>query len=182
MCVGGTGAGDRSQAVAAAVCAKSCCHPIPPADSTWQPGAPAGFSPLPNPLFLAQRAPAPCLPCPPACLTPFSPPCSPSVPHPLQLTAPPSPPVLVGSSPTTTFTPLPPPPPPPPPAANRVSFSSYPGELFSDDDFYILDSKLVIVQVRPWPTLSSLLLNFCTYFLHAGPPDSQTPAVLKEHR
>ena len=32
------------------------------------------------------------------------------------------------------------------PAAQRVSFSSYPGEVFSDDDFFILSSKLVMLQ------------------------------------
>ncbi|GAB4815323.1 hypothetical protein N2152v2_002369 [Parachlorella kessleri] len=32
------------------------------------------------------------------------------------------------------------------PAARRVSFSSYPGELFSDDDLYMMDSKLVVLQ------------------------------------
>jgi hypothetical protein len=32
------------------------------------------------------------------------------------------------------------------PAAQRVSFSSYPGEVFSDDDFFILSSKMVILQ------------------------------------
>ena len=36
------------------------------------------------------------------------------------------------------------------PAAARMSFSSYPGELFSDDDFYILSSGLVILQVNCW--------------------------------
>jgi len=32
------------------------------------------------------------------------------------------------------------------PAAQRVSFSSYPGEVFSDDDFFILSSKMVVLQ------------------------------------
>lgn len=32
------------------------------------------------------------------------------------------------------------------PAAQKVSFSSYPGEVFSDDDFYILSSKMVLLQ------------------------------------
>ncbi|KAG7668518.1 hypothetical protein KSW81_005282 [Nannochloris sp. 'desiccata'] len=32
------------------------------------------------------------------------------------------------------------------PAAQRMSFSSYPGEVFSDDDFFILSSKMVILQ------------------------------------
>ncbi|KAL4431400.1 hypothetical protein ABPG75_006656 [Micractinium tetrahymenae] len=32
------------------------------------------------------------------------------------------------------------------PAASRLSFSSYPGELFSDDDFFIMDSGLVLLQ------------------------------------
>jgi hypothetical protein len=32
------------------------------------------------------------------------------------------------------------------PAAQRLSFSSYPGEVFSDDDFFILSSKMVILQ------------------------------------
>lgn len=36
------------------------------------------------------------------------------------------------------------------PAAARMSFSSYPGELFSDDDFYILSSGLVILQADYW--------------------------------
>lgn len=32
------------------------------------------------------------------------------------------------------------------PAGARMSFSSYPGELFSDDDFYLLSSRMVILQ------------------------------------
>jgi hypothetical protein len=32
------------------------------------------------------------------------------------------------------------------PAAQKVSFSSYPGEVFSDDDFYVLSSKMVLLQ------------------------------------
>lgn len=32
------------------------------------------------------------------------------------------------------------------PAAASLSFSSYPGELFSDDDFFLLSSGLVILQ------------------------------------
>ncbi|KAL4421804.1 hypothetical protein ABPG77_009610, partial [Micractinium sp. CCAP 211/92] len=32
------------------------------------------------------------------------------------------------------------------PAASRLSFSSYPGELFSDDDFFLMDSGLVLLQ------------------------------------
>lgn len=32
------------------------------------------------------------------------------------------------------------------PAAQKISFSSYPGEVFSDDDFYILSSKMVLLQ------------------------------------
>lgn len=32
------------------------------------------------------------------------------------------------------------------PAANKISFSSYPGELFSDDDFFIMSSGLVVLQ------------------------------------
>ncbi|EIE19753.1 laminin A [Coccomyxa subellipsoidea C-169] len=31
-------------------------------------------------------------------------------------------------------------------AAQRMSFSSYPGELFSDDDLYMMDSKLVVIS------------------------------------
>ena len=32
------------------------------------------------------------------------------------------------------------------PAAQHMSFSSYPGEVFSDDDFYIMSSKIVVLQ------------------------------------
>lgn len=32
------------------------------------------------------------------------------------------------------------------PASQQISFSSYPGEVFSDDDFFILSSKLVVTQ------------------------------------
>jgi hypothetical protein len=32
------------------------------------------------------------------------------------------------------------------PEAQRISFSSYPGEVFSDDDFFILSSKMVVLQ------------------------------------
>lgn len=32
------------------------------------------------------------------------------------------------------------------PASQRISFSSYPGEVFSDDDFFIMSSKLVVTQ------------------------------------
>eukprot|EP00889_Picochlorum_renovo_P005240 jgi/Picre1/32270/NNA_007616.t1 len=32
------------------------------------------------------------------------------------------------------------------PAAQHMSFSSYPGEVFSDDDFFILGSRLVLLQ------------------------------------
>lgn len=41
------------------------------------------------------------------------------------------------------------------PAADRMSFSSYPGELFSDDDFYLLSSGLVMLQVGRWDFLGS---------------------------
>jgi hypothetical protein len=31
-------------------------------------------------------------------------------------------------------------------AAQKLSFSSYPGEVFSDDDFYITSANLVILE------------------------------------
>lgn len=31
-------------------------------------------------------------------------------------------------------------------AAQQLSFSSYPGELFSDDDLYITSSKMVVLE------------------------------------
>jgi hypothetical protein len=40
-------------------------------------------------------------------------------------------------------------------AARRLSFSSYPGELFSDDDFFIADSGLVVLQARARKTAPS---------------------------
>ena len=32
------------------------------------------------------------------------------------------------------------------PASQRIAFSSYPGQIFSDDDFYVLSSKMVLLQ------------------------------------
>lgn len=61
--------------------------------------------------------------------------------------------------------------------SRRISFSSYPGELFSDDDMYITDTRLV-VGVHPGSWMCAL------YFIRALPhaetssPSAQYPHLL----
>lgn len=46
-------------------------------------------------------------------------------------------------------------------AAQKLSFSSYPGELFSDDDFYITGAQLVVLET------TNHIYNFSIYDVSA---------------
>lgn len=47
-------------------------------------------------------------------------------------------------------------------SAQQLSFSSYPGELFSDDDFYITSSNMVVLET------TNHIYNFTILQVRAG--------------